>query len=194
MSLELVRHIPLLKALVFKLWLWDARSKLRRIERYLRKNEKIIDIGSGSGSVTLLLRESGCDVTPVDVRNLTLTDEAGPRIYDGVRLPFDDGEFDVALMLTVLHHARDPERVLLEAKRVARRMVVIEDIYTTALQKHLTYFADSLVNLEFLEHPHNNKTDGVWRELFKRLGLELVDAQYQSFLGCFTQAGYFLKW
>jgi len=45
--------------------------------------------------------------------------------FDGRTLPFGDGEFDVALLCDVLHHApKDAARLLAEAARVARHVLV----------------------------------------------------------------------
>jgi len=47
-------------------------------------------------------------------------------IYDGKTLPFDNEEFDVSLLNETLHHCEDPESVLIEARRVAKSVYVIE--------------------------------------------------------------------
>lgn len=96
------------------------------------------------------------------------------------------------MLLTVLHHAEEPEKLVSEAKRVAKKVVIVEDIYDNVFQKYLTFFADSLVNLEFFQHPHNNKTDIEWRNLFTKKGFEIEDIQYRSLLFFFRQAVYLL--
>ncbi|MFW6252958.1 MAG: hypothetical protein ACOC4F_03410 [bacterium] len=63
--------------------------------------------------------------------------------------------------------------VLREAARVAKRIIVIEDVYTNAAQKHLTFFTDSVFHLEFRGHTHSNRTDTEWRKAFVDLGLKL---------------------
>ena len=75
----------------------------------------------------------------------------------------------------------------------ASRIIIMEDIYSNSLQKYLTFFVDSLVNLEFSDHPHSNKTDEEWRELFRKNGLKLVDAKYHRFLLFFRQVTYYLE-
>lgn len=193
MSLAFLRRHSQLKKLVFRAWLWDAHQKLARIQGYLKKDDRLLDIGTGPGSLALLLRQSGFQTTTLDVQDMSLTDEIRPRLYDGDRLPFADDTFDVALILTVLHHARAPEQIILEAKRVARRIVIIEDVYDNILQRYLTYCADSLFNLDFSAHPHSNKRDGEWRKLFAALGLKLRDARCDRFLYFFKQATYYLE-
>lgn len=192
MSLKFFRNIPVLNKLIFKTWTWDAKQKFAYIKKYLNKNNKILDIGCGLGSVCFLLRRKKFNVTPLDVQDLSFLDDARLIIYDGKKLPFNNGKFDVALILTVLHHTPYPKKIILEAKRVAKRIIIVEDVYYNKIQKYVTYFLDSLVNLEFLGHPHSNKDDNAWRMLFKRVGLELKDVQYKRFLLFCKQAIYCL--
>jgi len=70
-------------------------------------------------------------------------------LYDGKKIPYDDDSFDVALLITVLHHTPHPEKILQEAQRVAKKIVLVEDVYSTVFHKYVTYFFDSLVNFEF---------------------------------------------
>lgn len=191
-AISLLKTTPtaLIKNLVFCLWLKDARFKLRRIQKYLSQDDRILDIGAGTGSVCTLLKSKGYGVTPLDVEDRTLTTGVNPVIYDGKNIPFPDNSFDTVLILTVLHHTQDPEKILSEAKRVGGKIVIIEDIYTNVFQKYLTYIFDSLFNLEFIGHPHTNKSDGEWKGLFRDLGLTLVDSRYDSFLFFFKQATY----
>jgi hypothetical protein len=74
----------------------------------------------------------------------------------------------------VLHHAPNPEAVLQEAARVAKRVIITEDVYYNIVHKYATFFMDSLLNLEFIGHPHSNKTDAQWREVFQKAGLRLT--------------------
>lgn len=182
-----------LKNLAFRLWLADARFKLTRIRNYLRSGDRILDIGAGAGSVCILLEAEGCNVTPLDVEDRTLSEQIKPVIYDGITIPYSEKSFDTALLLTVLHHTQDPLTILSEAKRVATNVIIIEDIYTNTFQRYLTYIFDSLFNFEFIGHPHSNKTDTEWKELFDELGLTLKDSRYDRFLLFFKQATYCLE-
>jgi len=175
-----------------KVWLWDAAQKMQRIAAYLHEDDRILEVGCGPGSVCYLLRRHGHNVTPLDVRDLSFSADVRPVLYDGHRMPFDDASFDVALLLTVLHHP-NPRTALREAQRVARRLVIIEDVYSNRAQRWLTCFADSLMNLEFSGHPHANHSDAGWRRLFDDLGLVLVAAQSCRFPLFFRQATYYLE-
>ena len=99
---------------------------------YLKPGPTVIDIGCVSGFLLekLLeknkgLRASGLDISPVAVKK---AQEKGLdcKLYDITEpLPFADGSFDSALLLDVLEHMFQPEPVLKEAVRVAKKYVYI---------------------------------------------------------------------
>lgn len=180
------------RRIIYRLGRGRARKIVHRITPHLRGSTRIVDIGAGTCNVCELLREKGYDVTPVDVEDLSFVDGLKAQLVDGERLPFDDNVFDVALVLTVLHHTPEPEKVLAEAARVADGIVILEDIYAGRLQKRLTFFFDSLLNLEFAGHPHTNKSDDEWRALFEGMKLQLRDTRYDSFLAL-RSVTYFLE-
>lgn len=89
---------------------------------------RVLDIGTGTGfaleAVAALVDPKhtslvGCDVSrPM----LELASHRVPNAelvsYDGFVLPFDKATFDLVLVVSVLHHARDPFPLLAEAARV----------------------------------------------------------------------------
>lgn len=170
-----------------------AEDKYNRIEKFLNKDEKILDLGAGKCALSLILKQRGYNVTSVDVKDLSLTDEIEPIIYDGKSLPFADKSFDTVLLLTVLHHIPEPEVVLKESLRVADKIIIIEDIYSSPVQKYLTYFTDSLFNFEFKGHPHSNKKDSEWKKVFKDLNLNLIYTDKEKVLKFYTQVLYHLE-
>lgn len=169
-----------------------ANRIISNIEPYLNGGDRILDIGSGSCTITKTLRRQGFETIPLDIENLSIYEDLPAVIYDGSNIPFGNKEFSVALLITVLHHINEPEVVLREALRVAKRVIVVEDIYSTIWRKYLTYFLDSCVNLEFKDHPRSNRTDREWQETFLRLGTEVRDVQHGDFYGLFEQATYYL--
>ena len=52
MSLATIKDNSLLSEQIFKIWLWDAKFKIERISEYLSPKDKILDIGTGPGSVS----------------------------------------------------------------------------------------------------------------------------------------------
>jgi SAM-dependent methyltransferase len=175
--------------------LFRAQFKVQRILPYLTPGEHILDIGTGNGGVAYLLSAGyRFPVDAVDIVDKSKFRSIAPRIFDGNSLPFGDNSYPAVLLLTVLHHAADPEQLIREASRVCSdRLIVMEDIYSNGLQKGLTLCMDSIVNWEFAGHPHNNKTDKEWRALFAQLGWGIEAADYHQFAAIFTQATYVLK-
>lgn len=182
-----------IKKFLYRFWKKDSNRKVSWIGRYLEAEATILDMGSGPGWVTKYLKDMGFDVTPVDIIDLSVANSAVPEIYDGYKLPFTDKQFDVCLILTVLHHTGDPVHLLREADRTSQRIIVIEDIHRSKFHKILVKIADSVMNLEFSGHPHNNMDDSGWRDLFKKEGLEIMDAQYHRIALMFDQAVYLLE-
>jgi len=173
----------------------DARAKdmIKRIRSFLDKKDLILDIGSGTCNVCEILSNKGYKITPLDVENLSFVNNLKPVIYDGNRIPFNDDKFDKALILTVLHHTPKPENILQEAKRVSKQIIIIEDVYSNWLHKYVTYFFDSLLNLEFIGHPHTNKSDKQWKKTFENLGLKLIDVKYNHSFLVLKHATYYLE-
>lgn len=174
----------------------EVRAKkyiVKIILTFLKKSDKILDIGSGPCNICRILRERGYNITPIDVQNLSIVDNIRPLLYDSVKIPFNDNTFDVALILTVLHHTPDPVLIIKEAVRVSKKIIIIEDIYNNIPHKYLTYFFDSLTNFEFKGHPHTNKNDEQWKSTFNMLKLKLIDFKYSYYLPVFKHGTYVLE-
>lgn len=169
------------------------QRKLQPFLEYLPKGASILDIGSGGGLATLVLRDMGYEVTPLDIQDGSFHPTLKPVVYDGQRIPFGDKHFDAALLLTVLHHIDPAEPVLEEACRVADKVCIVEDIYRNLFQQYLTYFADSLVNLFYSPCPHTNRSDSAWRSLFRKMGKKVSMARYRPTAWVFLQAWYVIN-
>jgi ubiquinone/menaquinone biosynthesis C-methylase UbiE len=188
---SLVRLAPL-RWLLYRLAHWRVQEKIAALEKYLRTGDRVLDVGAGNCVLCQELRRRGHDVVPVDLENLSFIADIVPVIYDGSGLPFADDGFDVALVITVLHHCSDPVAVLAETRRVARRVIVIEEIYENAFEKYATYAIDSLFNFQFFDHPRSNKTDAGWRIAFKDLRLQVSEAAYSRSIGVLRRVTYVL--
>jgi ubiquinone/menaquinone biosynthesis C-methylase UbiE len=175
-----------------RLALWRVQEKLAEMASHLDLADRVLDVGAGNCILCRELGRRGYDVVPVDLKNFSFVDEIVPVAYDGATLPFGDDSFDVALVITVLHHAPDPDAVLTEVRRVARRIIVIEEIYDNLLEKYFTYAIDSLFNLEFFNHPRSNRTDSEWRKAFQKLRLDVSGAVYSRSLVLLRRVTYIL--
>jgi ubiquinone/menaquinone biosynthesis C-methylase UbiE len=79
-----------------------------------------------------LCESQGVTIILTDVQNYVDRDVKLPfsLVEQDHDLPFDDESFDSVLLLTVLHHASNPIKVLSESVRVSRhQLVIIESVY-----------------------------------------------------------------
>ena len=97
--------------------------------------ESVLDVGCGEGVLTYQWAQRLGD------RSVVGTDLEDPKLrahWDmrrrpnlefrataAERLPFADGEFDLAAAIEVLEHVEDPERAVAEMARVARRYLLV---------------------------------------------------------------------
>jgi hypothetical protein len=191
--LEVLYSYRIPKYLVYRLLRSRARGLAKSVSPYLRKEDLILDIGSDSCTVPEILIEQNLKVIPLDIQNYSIVNTISPTLYDGSRMPFKDNQFDTALILFVLHHSYHPAELLVEAKRVSRKILIFEDIITSSVHGHLTAALDSIMNLEFYNQPHSNKRDQEWRALFDDLGFRLLNQEYKNFGAVIKQALYFLE-
>lgn len=190
--MRLFWKIPLISRAIFALWLADARRKYRWVSDWIDPKDKLLEIGSGPGSVIRAFRDAGMQVTGLDIHDSSFDDTLIPVVYDGAVMPFEDKQFDTALLLTTLHHTPDPDVILQEASRVARRVIIIEDIYDTPFQRAYTMLTDKITNMEFIGHPHSNRPHDGWLKTFEGMGLRLRHQQRYRLAGIYQQAVYIL--
>jgi len=181
---------PFLGRLVFSFWTSDARRKYSQFKDQLYDHAQIIEIGSGPGSLLNLLRQEGFSVDALDITDTAYSEDLVPQLYNGNQMPFEESAYDVAILATMLHHTPDPDAILEEAVRVAKRLIIIEDIYDGPIMEWLTKRADSIMNLEFFGHPHSNRSHEAWLETFKARNLKMVHQKAFRVGGIFKQIVY----
>jgi SAM-dependent methyltransferase len=111
-------------------YVFDRRVAVlsRALAALMPPGASVLDVGCGDGSMGARIREQRTDVSlegiDVYVRPQTAF---SVQHFDGERIPFGDKSFDVCMFVDVLHHTKDPTTLLAEARRVARKAVVIKD-------------------------------------------------------------------
>jgi 2-polyprenyl-3-methyl-5-hydroxy-6-metoxy-1,4-benzoquinol methylase len=106
---------------------WDANfyAKYAHTLGPDKPGGRALDVGCGVGQVVARLSEDGFEAYGVDVSEPSIarakTFCSRCQVYDGKRLPFDDGYFDSAGALNVLEHVEEPEDFIKEVVRVVAR-------------------------------------------------------------------------
>jgi SAM-dependent methyltransferase len=106
----------------------------------IRPGEKVVDLGCGRGYWSGRAARAGAEAVAYDVKKERI-DRSATR-YPGVRFVhgsaeetgLEDASVDVVLLLSVLEHTADPERVLAEVGRVLRpggRLAFTTDMFNT---------------------------------------------------------------
>lgn len=100
----------------------------RNIAAICPESVSILDIGCGSGRLASRILEQrpdlsfqGIDILPPSAYGSNIL------AFDGKTIPFADRSFDMAMFIDVLHHAEEPEALLREGIRAARKWILIKD-------------------------------------------------------------------
>lgn len=94
----------------------------------------VLDVGSGTGHNAVALRtRTQLELAEADVVDMHAVGD-GPALFDGIRLPFGDGEFAASLLIFVLQYPDNPLELLLETRRVTTgRVLVVQSTYRGAV-------------------------------------------------------------
>jgi ubiquinone/menaquinone biosynthesis C-methylase UbiE len=138
-----------------------GRAIDRSIERLIvalldpRPGERILDIGCGAGNHLITFSRLGLDVSGIDASSYMIQkarERLGHRctLRTGLAedLPFEDNEFDLAVMINTMEFLDNPLIALREAGRVANKKVfigVINSLSWNGLVRRIQgYFGDPL--------------------------------------------------
>ncbi|WP_169733702.1 class I SAM-dependent methyltransferase [Mycobacterium genavense] len=173
----------------------------------------VLDFGSGRGHLAALIARAGFDCYTTDVMDYRGADaDVLPfrQMASPVDVPYADDMFDSAIVKTVLHHvdATDVIPLLINLRRVARRLIIEEDTYAVptdslgaaAVQSELVEFNKLTENDQFqvlvlVDFFGNAVAQGLvdmnfgcqfkrvseWHSLFTSLGFCVVDTEITGF-------------
>jgi ubiquinone/menaquinone biosynthesis C-methylase UbiE len=162
----------------FFLKIYDRAAKRMCLDcaEFIKEGDKILDLGCGSGIVAKNFQDFfKTEILGVDIEDKRIF-PIPLQLIDGKLLPFDDLKFDVILISYVLHHTKDPEKLLLESKRVGKRIIIFEDLPEGVFSKLRCSFHEKSYNLLFQRknQKFTFKTEKEWKDLFRKLRLKVV--------------------
>lgn len=110
-------------------------TNMKYIHKYLKKGDKILDIGAGTGKYSLSLDKEGYEVTAVELvkRNIQIINKKNPHLETILGNALDlsmikDNTYDVVLLFGPMYHLKKREdqiKALAEAKRVTKKEGII---------------------------------------------------------------------
>ena len=104
-------------------------TALNYIDKYIKKGNKILDIGAGTGKYSIYFYNKGYDVTAVELvkHNLRVLEKNEPNIKalqgNALDLKLPDNSFDIVLLFGPMYHLisfEDKLKAINEAKRVLK--------------------------------------------------------------------------
>ena len=127
---------------------------LNLVKRYAGQN--ILDVGCATGGYCIELQKKGFHCTGVDINEeyVKIAQKNGVNAFlikDA--LPFKDKSFDTVLLFEILEHVVEPDNLLIEAKRVAKKNILISVPDCDGFETLRTY---GLTYEHFLEMDHKN--------------------------------------
>lgn len=99
-------------------------------------------------------------------------------MYDGEHIPYGDKAFDAAIIIHVLHHCSDKEKVLKEAIRVSKRVIFIEDTFYNVFDLVFLQIQDALTNFEFRLHDFESVKG--WEKIINKNGWKIISIKRWS--------------
>jgi ubiquinone/menaquinone biosynthesis C-methylase UbiE len=146
----------------------------------LRGDERVLDVGAGTGAFAFAIAERVREVVAVEADEELAERarvDAPPNVEvvvaDGEHLPYDRASFDLGGTLRMLHHTRRPELVIAELARVTRPGGIILVVDQLAPVDPLEAF--ELTRFERARDPSTTRllADADLRGLFDSNGLTL---------------------
>jgi SAM-dependent methyltransferase len=151
-----------------------VRVLAHQLANLLPQNATVLDVGCGDGTLDSLILRSRPDLVINGIDVLVRPQTHIPvTSFDGTTIPYANQAFDVVMFVDVLHHTNDPMVLLREAKRVARRAIVMKDHAKEGMLAGPTLrFMDWVGNRHHgVVLPYNYWTHSEWERAMNDLGL-----------------------
>jgi len=150
----------------------------------IKKDQKVLDIATGAGFLALEFAKKadtviGCDLT----RNMLLKacekektlglENTGFLLSDVESLPFPDNSFDIVSCRFAFHHFPDPQKALIEMKRVCKgRLVLVDGVSSEDVDKSI--FHNRIEKMRDPSHVRIYALSEI-EEMFNETGADITD-------------------
>lgn len=178
---------------------WEERGKApKRLHRYesissrIRDGESVLDVGCGDGAFLEFLREDhprsrlfGVDLSEEAIRRLQSRDIAGRQLRAGDTLRSRvDGQFDHVVMMEVIEHVHDAEKLVRDALELEPGSMFITIPNAGYLQHRLRLMFGGRFPVTFIMY-HMKEHIRFWTvkdflQWAEYLGLEVIDYEGQE--------------
>ncbi len=176
----------------------EFRSKLfiKGCNNLIGPNDKVLDVGSGNGVMAWEFKKKiGCDIICTDILNYIQVKLPFIKMNDPCKLPFQDNEFDLVMLIDMLHHTDDSTQKMLitESKRIGKSILIFETrptLKAMILDHILNFIHEKNMNI-----PLNFKNEFYWKKILDGVGfkninyLEIKEPLYYPL----SHFGYFCK-
>ncbi len=150
----------------------------REITKMLPKKIKdVLDIGCGDGFIGKAIKRGrkGLNVYGVEVlkRDKCMIPY---ELFNGIKLPFKNNSVDCCLLIDVLHHTKDLNKLVKEASRVSKKYIVIKDHFCeNKLAFTVLKIMDWIGNNGYhVNLTYNYKSRTQWNKIFKINKLKII--------------------
>jgi ubiquinone/menaquinone biosynthesis C-methylase UbiE len=154
------------------------------LKNNFKKSDKILNLGCGTCLFDSHAISKGYNITSIDIYDGSLADTVSPIIYNGDKIPLKRKATDITLLISVLHHVNEQNKLINEAKRVSKKIIIQEDLVSGKFKRKMYSLIDNLMNLEFSIKNNNYHSFEEWKNIFKQNGLNLKSIRLKK--------GYFL--
>ena len=152
-----------------------VRVLVERLGALVPEGATLLDVGTGDGQIAKAIgaQQNGVTVTGIDIMERKTT-HIPVTIFDGRNIPLEDNSVDVVSFVDVLHHTNDPQQLISEAARVARKAVIIKDHLSENKLDHMTLrLMDWVGNAPHgVVLPYNYAPRRDWDKWFAAAGLQ----------------------
>lgn len=146
------------------------------------KHKKILDIGAGTGFLSIMLAEMGHEVVGLDIseemmeraksKAMGLGIKVEFKLGDAENLPFETGSFDALVNRAVLWTLPDPKKAIVEWRRVlkpgGKLCFFLHEPHPDGVSDRVRrYFGNAFILVTERRNPWNSLYDG------KKLGVDL---------------------